>query len=121
MAITLIAIALLIAAGLVYGGIRLNAYSEKKYDYEPINFFTILAMTIPFLLLIAGFIFLHDIINQGLSIIFALIAAVMVFIYIQQKTDEEVALAATVILLFAGLILVMMASSTRRNYHYYDD
>lgn len=121
MEITLIAIAILTAVGLIYGGIKLNAYSEEKYNYEPINILTILAMTIPFVLLFAGFIIFNDATNKWLSIVFALAVAVFVFLYILDKTDEEVAFASTVILLFAGVVLFMMAANTRRDHHYYDD
>lgn len=119
MEIALIAIALLTAAGLIFGGMKLNAYSEEKYNYEPINILTILAMTIPFVLLFLGFIIFNDETNKGLSIVFAIVAAAFVFMYILNKTDEEVAFAATVILLFAGLVLLMIAANTRRD-HYYD-
>ncbi|MDP2078662.1 MAG: hypothetical protein Q8N01_01680 [Sulfuricurvum sp.] len=59
MEITLIAIALSMAAGLIYGGLKLNAYSEEKYNYEPINLLTILAMTIPYILVFISFVFLE--------------------------------------------------------------
>lgn len=120
MEITLIAIGLLFVAGLIYGGIKLNTYSEQKYQYMPINFLTILAMTIPFILLICGFFIFKENGNQILSVIFAIISAGLVFVNIQKKTDDEIALGATVILLFAGLALVLLAAgSSKRDDDYY--
>lgn len=121
MEIAVIAIALLTAVSLIFGGIKLNAYSHEKYNYEPINILTILAMTIPFILLFLGFIIFNDATNKWLSIVFSLTAAAFVFMYILNKTDEEVAFAATVILLFAGLVLLMIAANTRSSHYYYDD
>ena len=121
MEITLIAIALLTAAGLIYGGLKLNAYSEEKYNYEPINFLTILAMIVPYILLFIGFLYLNDPTNKDLSIIFTLASIIAVFMHILKKTDAEVAIGATVVLLFAGVMLLMLASSTRRDHYYYDD
>jgi hypothetical protein len=39
MQITIIFIGILFIVGLVFFGMKLNNYSEEKYDYRPINIF----------------------------------------------------------------------------------
>ena len=121
MQITIIFIGILFIVGLVYFGMKLNNYSEEKYDYRPINIFNAGIMMTPFILIICGYYFFkHNEINLYLSIIFSLILIVVNFIYIKTKTDLNVALGAIFILVFAGLLLLLLLfGSSRNNDEYY--
>ena len=57
MQITIIFIGILFIVGLVYFGMKLNNYSEEKYDYRPINIFNAGIMMIAFILIICGYYF----------------------------------------------------------------
>ena len=50
MQITIIFIGILFIVGLVFFGMKLNNYSEEKYDYRPINIFNAGIMMTPFIL-----------------------------------------------------------------------
>lgn len=121
MQITIIFIGILFIVGLVFFGMKLNNYSEEKYDYRPINIFNAGIMMTPFILIICGYYFFkHNEINLYLSIIFSLILIVGNFIYIKTKTDLNVALGAIFILVFAGLLLLLLLfGSSRNNDEYY--
>ena len=116
MQITIIFIGILFIVGLVYFGMKLNNYSEEKYDYRPINIFNAGIMMTPFILIICGYYFFkHNEINLYLAIIFSLILIVGNFIYIKTKTDLNVALGAIFILAFAGLLLLLLLFGRSRN------
>lgn len=121
MQITIIFIGILFIVGLVFFGMKLNNYSEEKYDYRPINIFNAGIMMTPFILIICGYYFFkHNEINLYLAIIFSLILIVGNFIYIKTKTDLNVALGAIFILVFAGLLfLLLLFGSSRNNDEYY--
>ena len=121
MQITIIFIGILFIVGLVYFGMKLNNYSEEKYDYRPKNIFNAGIMMTPFILIICGYYFFkHNEINLYLAIIFSLILIVGNFIYIKTKTDLNVALGAIFILAFAGLLLLLLLfGSSRNNDEYY--
>ena len=121
MQITIIFIGILFIVGLVFFGMKLNNYSEEKYDYRPINIFNAGIMMTPFILIICGYYFFkHNEINSYLAIIFSLILIVGNFIYIKTKTDLNVALGAIFILVFAGLLLLLLLfGSSRNNDEYY--
>lgn len=121
MQITIIFIGILFIVGLVFFGMKLNNYSEEKYDYRPINIFNAGIMMTPFILIICGFFFFkNNEMNLYLAIIFSLILMIGNFIYIKTKTDLNVALGAIFILVFAGLLLLLLLfGSSRNNDEYY--
>ena len=121
MQITIIFIGILFIVGLVYFGMKLNNYSEEKYDYRPINIFNAGIMMTPFILIICGYYFFkHNEINLYLATIFSLILMIGNFMYIKTKTDLNVALGAIFILVFAGLLLLLLLfGSSRNNDEYY--
>ena len=49
MQITIIFIGILFIVALVYFGMKLNNYSDEKYDYTPINIYNAAIMMIPFI------------------------------------------------------------------------
>ena len=121
MQITIIFIGILFIVALVYFGMKLNNYSDEKYDYTPINIYNAAIMMIPFILLACGFFFLRDNeINKYLSVIFSLIIVIGNFLYIKTKTDLNVALGAIFILFFAGLLLLFLIVGSSRNSNEYD-
>lgn len=121
MEITVIFIGIVFIISLVYFAIKLNSYSDEKYDYSPINFFNIALMMTPFILLACGFWFFKDNeINKYLSIIFSLIIIITNFLYIRYKTNTKIALGAILILIFAGLFFLLMLFGSSRNNNDYD-
>lgn len=121
MEITVIFIGIVFIISLVYFAIKLNSYSDEKYDYSPINFFNIALMMTPFILLAYGFWFFKDNeINKYLSIIFSLIIIITNFLYIRYKTNTKIALGAILILIFAGLFFLLMLFGSSRNNNDYD-
>ncbi|WP_323665330.1 hypothetical protein [Aliarcobacter butzleri] len=121
MQITIIFIGILFIVGLVYFGMKLNNYSDEKYDYTPINIYNAVIMMISFILIACGFFFLRDNeINKYLSIVFSLIIVIGNFLYIKTKTDFNVALGSIFILFFSGLLLLLLiVGSSRNNDDYY--
>lgn len=123
MEVTLIVLALGTIGFLVYGGMRLNAYSLKKYDYEPINVLTMLIMAIPYLLIFCGFLIFKNDSNQFFSIMFSFFVVIGNLFYIKNKTNIYVAFGSIIILVFAGLLLFLLLFASSRNndddYYYY--
>lgn len=103
---------------------RLNEYSIREYGYAPIGMGTILLGMIPYVLIIAGFIFLkEDSNNLFMAIIFASASIIGLFLWISHHASAPVAAAAIVLLMLIGLpmLLLLLASSERDDdYYYYD-
>ncbi|MDK2063032.1 hypothetical protein PT520_10915 [Aliarcobacter butzleri] len=119
MIITAIFCAIVFVIAMVYFSIRLNRYSDEKYDYEPISFLNIFLMMTPFVLIGCVFFIFKSEENQILAIIFSTIIVLGNFLYIKNKTDLYVALSAVFVLIFVGLLffVALLASSRRDDYY----
>lgn len=101
---------------------RLNRHSEMMYGYTPIGIATILLAMIPYVLIIAGFIFeKNGSDNLTFAILFAVISAGGLFWWIAHHSSVMVGLGATILLLLIGLpALILVVSSSSDDGYYYD-
>jgi len=101
----------------------LNRHSEMEYGYTPIGITTILLAMIPYVLIIAGFIFAKNgSDNLTFAILFAAISAGGLFWWIAHRSSVMVGVGATILLLLIGLpaLILVFSSSRDDGYYYYD-
>lgn len=122
MEITVIAGVIAFIVFLVWISMKLNTYSLDTYGYAPIGLGTIVLGTIPYILIIAGYLFEDaDPVNLQMALIFAGLSIVGLFYWIANKSSWRVAMGAMIILLVVGLpVLLILFLSRDDGYYYYD-
>ena len=110
MTVILVSIGIVAIILFAIASIKLNAYSERTYGYEPINIGTIAFGVIPFVLIFAGQAGAHngEAGSLELGIFFALISVGVLIWWIAKKTSIEVAIGASFIIIIISLVLLLI-------------
>ena len=126
MEVVIFALALGFLVLIVWSSKRLNRYSETYYGYTPISLSTIALAMIPYVLLVAGFVFFkEDPTNKLMAVIIGTGTIIGLFWWLEHHSSFFVALGAIVILLVAGIVmfivLILLFNRDNDNYYYYHD
>ncbi len=113
MEILIIAVTLTIAASVIIldRSIReLNLYGERKYRYEPINFWTVVPISVTYLLLfIDVYSRSHDLNNIDACIFLIILTTIFVCIRISFRSSANVALMSIPILHGTAIVGIFVA------------